>query len=51
MKEIIFFSMIAMLVGCASKADNEMKEICHEVININRGVVIRFEPVSSEAEK
>lgn len=43
--------MIAMLVGCSSKADNEMKEICHEVINKNRGVMIRFEPVDVAQER
>ena len=50
MKKLVIILMLSV-VGCSPKADNEMKEICHEVININRGVVIRFEPVASEAEK
>lgn len=51
MKKIFFVSILVTLVSCAPKADNEMKEICHEVIKINRGVMIRFEPVEAEAKK
>ena len=51
MKKILLFSLLATLASCAPKADNEMKEICHEVIKINRGVLIRFEPVEAEAKK
>lgn len=51
MKKIIFFIMLATLVGCAAKADNEMKDIAHDVINKNRGVMIRFEPVDAAQER
>lgn len=51
MKKILLFTILATLAGCAPKADNEMKEICHDVINKNRGVMIRFEPVEAEAKK
>jgi len=39
MKKILLFSLLATLASCAPKADNEMKEICHDVINKNRGVI------------
>lgn len=51
MKKIIVFSILAPLLGCTAKADNEMKELCHEVINKNRGVMIRFEPVDAAQER
>ena len=36
------------LISCAAKADNEMKDIAHDVINKNRGVMIRFEPIEAQ---
>jgi hypothetical protein len=42
------FTMPFFLISCAAKADNEMKDIAHDVINKNRGVMIRFEPIEAQ---